>query len=158
MKLKTIFFCFTVSTLLTAAAGMYFYYDSQIAKACNEDLLVSISHATSIRQSFREMIQRYKAINLSLARHPELAVTSAPPAPEELKRANQLLDIYNSSLGTSACYLMDTRGLTIASSNRNDRDSFVGQNYAFRPYFTSPVQGKPFVYMAKGVTSGKRGI
>ena len=53
---------------------------------------------------------------------------------------------------------MDSSGKTIASSNRNDQDSFVGHNYSFRPYFTEAIKGKPVIYMALGLTSGSRGI
>ncbi|MFC1489300.1 ATP-binding protein, partial [Thermodesulfobacteriota bacterium] len=52
-------------------------------------------------------------------------------------------------------------GTTIASSNRNTPHSFVGQNYAFRPYFQRAIKDDPtsyLGYMALGVTSGKRGV
>jgi PAS domain S-box-containing protein len=47
--------------------------------------------------------------------------------------------------------------LTIASSNRNDPDSFVGKSYNFRPYFQDAVSGKLGSYFGTGVTSGERG-
>jgi PAS domain S-box-containing protein len=53
---------------------------------------------------------------------------------------------------------MDGAGKTIASSNRNTKDSFVGHDYAFRPYFIDAIKGRPGVYLAVGVTSGMRGI
>jgi PAS domain S-box-containing protein len=53
---------------------------------------------------------------------------------------------------------MDSSGKTIASSNRNQTDSFVGQNYSFRPYFVEAIQGRPSIYLAVGVTSGIRGL
>ena len=53
----------------------------------------------------------------------------------------------------SVCYLMDSRGLTIAASNRRQPDSFVGKSYQFRPYFQDAIQGKPGKYWALGVTS-----
>ena len=53
---------------------------------------------------------------------------------------------------------MDGAGKTIASSNRNTKDSFVGHDYAFRPYFIDAIKGRPVVYLAVGVTSGMRGI
>jgi C4-dicarboxylate-specific signal transduction histidine kinase len=40
------------------------------------------------------------------------------------ERIDALLDRYRSTLDTSVCYLMDKNGKTIASSNRNDPDSF----------------------------------
>ena len=53
---------------------------------------------------------------------------------------------------------MNTQGVTAASSNRGQADSFVGKNYSFRRYFTKAVHGAPDVYMALGVTSKKRGV
>lgn|GEM_PF-924455 len=62
------------------------------------------------------------------------------------------------SFEVSVCYLMDRNGDTIASSNRRAADSFVGKNYAFRPYFQEAIAGSPSIYMALGVTSRLRGI
>ena len=52
---------------------------------------------------------------------------------------------------------MDPSGQTIASTNRDAPDSFVGQNFAFRPYFKHAISGIPSTYLALGTTSGKRG-
>ena len=49
-------------------------------------------------------------------------------------------------------------GKTIASSNRNDSDSFVGKSYQFRPYFTQAIQRSLGRYFALGATSLKRGF
>ena len=54
---------------------------------------------------------------------------------QDIARANSALDRYNSTMGASVSYLMDSTGKTIASSNRNDPDSFIGKSYQFRPYF-----------------------
>ena len=77
---------------------------------------------------------------------------------QDIARANSVLDRYNSALGASVSYLMDSAGKTIASSNRNDPDSFIGKSYQFRPYFTQAISGKPGRYFALGVTSLKRGF
>jgi PAS domain S-box-containing protein len=53
---------------------------------------------------------------------------------------------------------MDAEGDTIASSNRNAPDSFVDQNFDFRPYFQQAIQGSPATYLALGITSGRRGV
>jgi len=68
-----------------------------------------------------------------------------------------VLDIFKHTLGVDVCYLMDRHGVTIASSNRNASDSFVGQNFSFRPYFREARQGVTATYMAVGTTSHKRG-
>ncbi len=77
---------------------------------------------------------------------------------QDLARANSVLDRYNSALGASVSYLMDSAGKTIASSNRHDPDSFIGKSYPFRPYFTQAISGQAGRYFALGVTSRKRGF
>ena len=150
MKLKTIFFYFAVLTLLTAATGLYFFYDAQKTAAFNEDRLISISHTNSIKNSFSHLIVRYQRTALSISRHPELSLALTQPSTENLDSVNRILDIYNSSMETSVCYLINGDGITIASSNRNDLDSFVGNNYSFRSYFRGAIQGETVVYMAQG--------
>jgi diguanylate cyclase (GGDEF)-like protein/PAS domain S-box-containing protein len=77
---------------------------------------------------------------------------------QDLVHANSALDRYNSAMGASVSYLMDSEGKTIASSNRNEPGSFVGKSYQFRPYFTQAINGKAGRYFALGVTSLKRGF
>ena len=53
---------------------------------------------------------------------------------------------------------MDRNGTTVASSNRNAADSFVGKNFSFRPYWRQAIRGEPSTYLALGVTSNVRGV
>ncbi len=70
---------------------------------------------------------------------------------------NEVLDRYESG-ESKIYYLMNLDGLTLASSNRNAADSFVGKNYAFRPYFKQALLHGKSYYFALGVTSGLRGF
>ncbi len=79
-------------------------------------------------------------------------------SPETIALANSVLDRYQQRFGAAVAYLLDASGTTVASSNRGDPDSFVGQNYAFRPYFKEGMSGRPGRYFALGVTSKKRGF
>ena len=94
----------------------------------------------------------------AMAGAPVIAQTLISPNDRNIALATSVLDRYNSALDVSVSYLMDINGLTIASSNRNDPDSFVGKSYQFRPYFTQAMNGKPGRYFALGVTSLKRGF
>ncbi len=76
----------------------------------------------------------------------------------DIANANSTLDRHNSDLGSSVSYLLDSNGITIASSNRNDPDSFVGKSYQFRPYFIQAMQDTHGRYFALGATSLKRGF
>jgi PAS domain S-box-containing protein len=75
------------------------------------------------------------------------------PDSEDVARVNGLLDRNRENLNASVCYIMDSSGSTISSSNRNAPDSFVGKNYGFRPYFKQAMGGKVGRYFAMGVTS-----
>lgn len=84
-------------------------------------------------------------------------VISSALAAHTIQHANSVLDICSQTLPESVCYLMDLQGLTIASSNRNSPDSFLGKSYAFRPYFQHAIQGSTGKYWALGVTSKELG-
>ena len=77
-----------------------------------------------------------------------------PAAREDVDRYLQLAARVS---GASDIYVMDRTGLTLASSNWQQRDSFVGDNYSFRPYFQEAVKGGLGRYYALGWSSGRRG-
>ncbi len=77
--------------------------------------------------------------------------------PQDIKRVNRVLDRYNRSFDASVCYLLNQQGITVASSNRNTSESFIGKDYSFRPYFQKAIGGKAGSYFALGITSKKRG-
>lgn len=93
-----------------------------------------------------------------MAGSPWIAPAIISGTKEDLDKANSVLDRYNFGMGESASYLMDTEGRAIASSNRDTPESFVGQSYEFRPYFKEAVSGRPFLYFACGIKSGKEGV
>jgi PAS domain S-box-containing protein len=94
----------------------------------------------------------------SLVLSPWIGPALEAKSPETIARANTVLDRYQTLFGAAAAYLLDRQGTTIASSNRNESKSFVGQSYAFRPYFKQAMAGKIGRYFALGVTSKKRGF
>jgi len=73
------------------------------------------------------------------------------------KQANDFLNEINSSIEAGVIYIMSTKGITISSSNWYEKNSFVGKNYSFRPYFKKAIKGQSFAYTALGITSGKLG-
>jgi len=76
---------------------------------------------------------------------------------ETIDKANATLDRYQKSFEYTVCFLLNTEGLVIASSNRDTPDNFIGMNYATRPYFKEAMQGKSGNYFAVGLTTKKRG-
>ncbi|MDV7339920.1 PAS-domain containing protein [Terasakiella sp. A23] len=74
-----------------------------------------------------------------------------------LFEANQFLKHTNDKLKTSDIFVMDTNGLTIAASNYEKEKTFIGKNYAFRPYFTQAMEEEKGEFVAIGITSNKLG-
>ncbi len=73
------------------------------------------------------------------------------------QQANQALGRYNQIFHASVSFVMNASGVVIASSNSAEAANFVGQNFAFRPYFRNAMTGEPEHYFALGVSTGKRG-
>ncbi|MEI6260867.1 MAG: diguanylate cyclase [Deltaproteobacteria bacterium] len=119
----------------------------------SSEAIVSL-HVTRFTAECEKVERAVQAISGSPWILPALVSRSDP----DIANANSVLDRYNSSLNASVAYLMDGNGLTIASSNRHDPESFVGKSYQFRPYFTQAIAGAPGRYFALGVTSLKRGF
>ena len=70
---------------------------------------------------------------------------------------NVYLEKMNALAGASDTYVLDAKGLTIAASNWKDKKTFVGKNFAYRPYFQQAMEGKEGRYFALGTTSNLRG-
>lgn len=70
---------------------------------------------------------------------------------------NDYLKTVRSMSGVDEIYLLNTAGRTLAASNWDEPGSFVGQDYAFRPYFSQALQTGEGRYYAVGVTTGKPG-
>ncbi|MGB1292735.1 MAG: cache domain-containing protein, partial [Pseudoalteromonas sp.] len=70
---------------------------------------------------------------------------------------NYLADIQQSS-GASDVYLLDLKGDVIASSNWQLDYTYIGNNFAFRPYFYEAIAGNKVAYFALGLRSNERGI
>ncbi|MEN3297706.1 MAG: hypothetical protein V7642_6959 [Burkholderiales bacterium] len=60
--------------------------------------------------------------------------------PARLARANAFLDRLNTTAKTATIYVTDDHGLTIAASNWHHSQSFVGNNFSFRPYFVDAMR------------------
>ncbi|MCB1819620.1 MAG: hypothetical protein KDI77_17010, partial [Gammaproteobacteria bacterium] len=73
-------------------------------------------------------------------------------------QVNRYLAHANTIAGSLDVYLMDARGVTLAASNWQKELTFVGRNFAFRPYFIEAMQGGAGRYYALGTTSGRRGF
>jgi PAS domain S-box-containing protein len=158
MNSRTIVLMLALISLISTATGGYLYYhaakkaavietERELAGTTN-DLKDDIDRLISENQNQVRVMARFEQFHKAILNQDHASIS----------QADQILDHFAGGLSYDVCYLMDGAGKIIASSNRNTKDSFVGHDYAFRPYFIDAIKGRPGVYLAVGVTSGMRGI
>lgn len=109
-------------------------------------------------QSLRILVERYRAVPAIVAHDSDvLATLRAGNDPQRRQLLNRRLQRLNAEAGSAMLYVQDARGETIAASNWDEPTSFVGNNYAFRPYFQDAVRHGSGRYFAVGVTTGVPG-
>jgi PAS domain S-box-containing protein len=158
MKLRLILLILSLMAFVFASAGGYFYYTSFKEAAFREAESENIIRLERINKNLSSLLSEYSNPVRILAGMQELQELLSKPGLDTLQAADRILDHFKNTLQADVCYLMDIMGNTIASSNRNDPDSFVGQNFSFRPYFEMAIRGQAASYLALGTTSGKRGV
>ena len=157
MKLRLILLVLSLLAFLSASTGGYLYYSSLNKSAFQEAERQADTRAEMIRKNLSSFLSEHIKPVKTMAGMQELQAPLINSDDESLAKANAMLDHFKTTLDEDVCYLMDPFGNTIASSNRNDSDSFVGENFSFRPYFKQAIHGAPSTYLALGTTSGKRG-
>lgn len=80
-----------------------------------------------------------------------------PKDAQDIAQINQLLALKNEAIQSSDVYIMGLDGMTLAASNHDRFDSFIGENFNYRPYFTQALAGGLSRFYALGTTSGVRG-
>ena len=106
-------------------------------------------------QSIRTLVERFSSVPEVLALDSDIRSLLRAPHDRQLRLAlNQRLERLNAAAGSTVLYLLDAQGETLVASNWRDWSSFVGNNYAFRPYFQNALREGGARYFAVGVTTG----
>ncbi len=158
MKLKDIILALTFVIYSVIAAISYYLYtswsDTVLEKAQKNTEIQSLMLA----HDFSSFLKNQKKPVRTLANLVTIKKALEAADRQSVQQSNQLLATFCSTLEAMTCYLMDKKGLTISSSNHDSKNSFVGKNYSFRPYFKLSMEGMAFTYLALGITSKKRGV
>jgi len=104
-------------------------------------------------------IEKFAFLPRVLARKQKLKQLLSQPdtSPNLAGDINRDLAYINDVSNTDVIYLMRLDGTTIATSNWEANDSFIGGNFGFRPYFKNAITGRNGRYFALGTTSKRRG-
>ncbi len=158
MKLRIILMVLSLLAFLSATAGGYLYYSSLKESAFIEAERQAVARLEMIKTNLSSLLSEHRKSVRTMAGTKEVSGYLIKPTGSALTKVNSILDRFKDSLEVDVCYLIDKKGYTVASSNRKDEDSFVGNNFSFRPYFIQAIQNKPATYLALGITSKKRGV
>lgn len=111
------------------------YYQEELASQNRQTLDLYVANLLGT-------LHRYETLPQILGDLPALrGVLADPFRLEAVTNANRLLKDIVQQTGAEVMYLMDVSGNTLAASNWDKRDSFVGRNFAFRPYFNEAMAG-----------------
>jgi PAS domain S-box-containing protein len=145
-------------SVLSTVTGGYLYYHSAQESALKETKNQLAATNEALKDDITRLIVTSRNEVRTLARFEQLQAALKNQNEETLTQANRVLDHFAKGLEYNVCYLIDSSGTTIATTNRDYPESHIGRNYSFRPYFRDAMQGVPSVHPALGMFSGTRGI
>lgn len=99
------------------------------------------SRAELYAASIGGALNKYEFLPLAVAQSDAVAQLLERPSADKVTQINAYLVDMNRRAGAFAVYVLDDKGTTLASSNWQDRSSYVGVNYGFRPYFKNAIAG-----------------
>ena len=108
--------------------------------------------------SLEATLSRHESLPGLLALDPSLAaVLREPDNPQRSAAANAYLEAAQQGAAVAVTFLIDVQGNTLAASNWRLPRSFVGHNYAFRPYFRDALNNGLGRFYGVGFTTGESG-
>ncbi|EKO3378230.1 sensor histidine kinase [Vibrio fluvialis] len=151
LRLSVLFFIvFVVVTTMSAHLVWRYQYQSL--------LLDHQSQLDKFSSLITAKLDKYAHIPRLLSKDKELVDALLHPAnTAQIEVTNRYLEQVNDVIQAADTYLLDQYGNTLAASNWNLERSFIGRNFAWRPYFYQSIAGADSQYFALGSTSGQRG-
>lgn len=118
----------------------------------------ALQQAEQLNSHLSSQLDKYAYIPQLMSKDRELIdALIKPNNSAQLDITNRYLEQVNQIIGASDTYLIDKNGTTISASNWANPRTFIGRNFAFRPYFQKAINGQKGEYFALGSTSGRRG-
>lgn len=150
----------SIIVLLVVAAGVVVWAVGVLAR---ENALGDLRHEAAATGDLDlalldSELQRHRAIPVILASEERLSRFLSMPTEAGRAEVNARLETIATQTGAAAVYVLDTQGTAIAASNYRTPESFVGADYAFRPYFTGAMASGSTEYFGLGTVSRQPGL
>ena len=152
-KIRFIFWYALIGIVLGTAVSYSTFHQIQ------STLEVRMSRdAARLSEKISDELSRYSQLPSILSHDPRLIdALINDSGSKNTQILNHLLEKWAKQSSADTIYLLKVTGLAVASSNWQEQDSFIGSNYAFRPYFKQAMKGGPGQYFALGHRSDERG-
>lgn len=144
---------------LAVVAGLSWFAHQQTRAKAFQELHDRGQNTLSLAESsLRGQLSRFERLPELLADQRAIrSLLLSPTNPDLITAANMYLRDTAELLGATDVYVMYRDGVTLAASNFDQPHSFVGGNFAFRPYFFDAMRHGDGRFYALGTTSNKRG-
>lgn len=157
-KAKYATLCTLLAILMAGALTCYLsinaYNQNSFVEAENQNLrLVNIID--------KELMVTIQRPGRRIAAHPSIMALLQGKSKADNKDVLAEIVFTQETTGVAIIYIMNSEGTVVACTpyGADKQKTATGKNYVFRPYFSKTLlSGKPTIYIAKGVTTGKRGV
>ena len=146
-----------IGILLLAALGLLAIDRTMRASALDEAENAAQNEAAILAAGLESELDKFSLVPLVLARDPQVHSLMAGDRAQQ-NGLNQRLQQIATQTGAAVIYLMNRDGLTLAASNWNQPDSFVGSDYGFRSYFRGARTSGVATEFALGTVSRRPGL
>lgn len=145
--------------VMLMVAGAVFASDriaERRAVAAESARLSSVARLTA--SSYQRQVDKFRLVATTLSADSDVGVLLDTGSNMAVVRLNERLANLNTALDASVIYLLNDQGTTVASSNWQQSDSFLGENYRFRAYFKQALSIGQWEQYALGTRSRIPGL
>jgi len=132
-------------------------YGMAVGKGLDNLAQVANARLSLLKVTLDATVERYDYLPTVVAQAEVILDLYREPTPQAAEAASRYLRSLADVSGASDLFIVDDNGVTLATSNYLDKNSFLGRNYAFRPYFKEGLRKSDGRYYAVGATTGKPG-
>lgn len=157
MRLRTLTLVLALATLVATGIGAYSYYHAAHSSTLAQIESELSERTDNLKDQLLHLIAENRTEVRVLSRFEEFPAALQDQTPERLAQATRILTHIAAHRMGSVCFLVDAQGITIASSNYNQPDSFVGKDKSFRPYFKAAMDGRDSFFFGVDASTNARG-
>lgn len=139
-----------VALALIAAAG-YGVFERSFAQGTSSLRVASNDRLDLFASVVEARVRRLEPVPATIQLNPVVVRLLQAPTAAHAQAANDYLARLNAHLGSLAVFVLDVRGVVLASSNTSRRDdSLRGEDVSYRPYYLEALAGRSTRHFAIG--------